>query len=173
MTVLGSIMVVACTSNTAPPDFLPKAKMAGESVHGGWVDARVRADSTTRMLRGELLAISSDSLWIQTPTDSGFVIARSAIVSGKIIGYRPQGSVEAWTLLGVLSTVANGWFLIITAPAWMLTGGFSHYGDVRAAERDLPDDFDRPEIDLRAVARFPQGMPPRMDAPFRRLPPPR
>jgi hypothetical protein len=120
-----------------------------------------------------LLAISADSLWIRVLPDSGFVIARTAVSSGKITWYAaPASRVVGYTALGVLSTITNGWLLIVTAPAWMLTGTLSRYGDLRAAERDLPGDFNQPDVDLSAVARFPQGIPRGMDRSFRRLPRP-
>ena len=173
--VLGAAVLGACAPrNTAPPRFLPKPDSAGASVHGGWVDVRVRSDTTVETFIGEVLAVSNDSIWILSERDAGIVIARSAIVSGRITGFRTGGSTAAWwTTAGALSSIANGWFFIIMAPAWALTGAISHYGDRRDAERDLPDDFARAEVDLRAVARFPQGMPPRMEASFRRLRPPR
>ena len=123
-------------------------------------------------LWGEVLAISRDSLWIQSPDFAGIVVARDAIESGRITSFRTQGSVAGWTALGVLSTIANGWLLIVTAPAWIVTGAVSHYGDVRASERDLPGDFALAAIDLRAVARFPKAcrpawMLPSADSPSR------
>jgi hypothetical protein len=124
-------------------------------------------------LSGELLAVSSDSLWILSTRDSSVVIGRTAIESGRVTGFRTEGQSLGWTALGVLSTISNGFILIITAPVWALTGAIGHHADVRATERDLPAAFDRPGVDLRAVARFPQGMPPGMAASFRRLPPPR
>ena len=167
----GAALLVACVRrNTAPSDFLPTPQTAGQHVRGGWVDVRVRTGSTVDSLRGEVLAVSRDSLWIQPPGASGVVIARNAIESGKITSFRSSGSVATSTTLGVLSTIANGFILVFTAPAWIVTGSISRHADARAAERDLPDDFNRAEVDLRAVARFPQGMPPRMDASFRRRP---
>jgi hypothetical protein len=124
-------------------------------------------------MHGELLAISPESLWIRVLPDSGYVIARTAVSSGKITWFAAQPNrVIGFTALGVLSTITNGWLLIVTTPAWILTGTFSRYGDLRGAERDLPADFNRPNVDLSAVARFPQGIPRGMDVPFRRLPRP-
>jgi hypothetical protein len=172
---LGASVLAGCgPHNTAPPSFLPTPQEAGASVRGGWVDVGVRTGAGVNALRGELLAISRDSLWIQSSRDSGFVVARAAIVSGKITVYRAPGSrVAAMTGLGAISSVATGWFLIFLVPAWTVTGAISYHGDIRAAERDLPADMTRAEIDLRTVARFPQGMPAGMDASFRRPPPPR
>lgn len=168
----GAALLVACGGrNSAPPGYLPTPTMAGQHVRGGWMDVRVRSGSAVESLRGEVLAVSRDSLWILQPDSSGIVIARSAIESGRITSHRTEGSVSAFTALGALSTIANGFFLVVMAPAWIVTGAVSHHVDVRAAERDLPDDFARAEIDLRTVARFPQGMPNRMDSSYRRLPP--
>jgi hypothetical protein len=168
-----ALIVSACIRATPNVALLPTPESAGQSVHGGWVDVTVRTFSATERLWGEVLAISSDSLWIQSSDSSGVVVARDAIESGRITSFRTQGSVAGWTALGALSTIANGWLLLITAPAWVVTGSIAHYGDVRASERDLPGDFALAAIDLRAVARFPQGMPVGMGASFRRLTKPR
>jgi hypothetical protein len=163
----------ACTGNTAPPGFLPAPEMAGRSVRGGWIQLEVRSGPGLLRFHGELLAISPESLWIRVLPDSGYVIGKAAVSSGKITWYdAPTNRVVGNTALGVLSSITNGWLLIVTAPAWVLTGTFSRYGDLRAAERDLPADFDRREVDLSAVARFPQGIPRGMDLSFRRLPRP-
>jgi hypothetical protein len=168
-----ALIAAGCIRTTPNLALLPTPEGAGQSVRGGWVDVTVRTGSTEQRLWGEVLAISKDSVWIQSMDSSGVVVARDAIQSGTITSFRTQGSVAGWTTLGVLSTIANGWLLILTAPAWIVTGAVSHYGDVRASERDLPGDFALASIDLRTVARFPQGMPAGMDASFRRLLAPR
>jgi hypothetical protein len=168
-----ALMAAGCIRTTPNIGILPTPEEAGLSVRGGWAEVRVRTGPTVERLWGEVLAVSRDSLWIQGPDSSGLVIARDAMEWGRITSFRTQGSVVGWTTLGALSTIANGWLLIVTAPAWIVTGALAHYGDVRASERDLPGDFALANIDLRGVARFPQGMPVGMDASFRRLPRPR
>ena len=171
---LAATTLAACAPrNSAPPGFLPNPSAAGTSVRGGWADVRVRTGATVVSVSGEVIAVSADSLWIMPARDSSLVIGRTAIESGRITGFRTEGQSLGWTALGALSTLSNGFILIITAPVWILTGSIGHYADVRATERDLPGDFDRAGVELRAVARFPQGMPPGMAASFRRLPPPR
>ena len=165
-------VVVACATNTAPPAFLPEPKQAGAETHGSWAELSVGAPGARIQLAGELLAVTTDSLWIVTHSDSasanaGYVVARRAIAEGKLTWYKANpAQIGAATALGTLSTIANGFILVFTAPAWIITGSIAGSAYTREPVVNLTAEDRR---DLRPFTRFPAGMPPGMDASFRRV----
>lgn len=105
---------------------------------------------------GELIAASRDSLWIFH--GSRLVsVSHQSVQSGRVIGWNAGASeVLGWTVLGTLSTISNGFFLVGTAPLWMIVGGIS--GQTQAAkpvQQFTVEDWTR----LAPWARFPQGIP--------------
>ena len=99
--------------------------------------------------------------------NSGYVVARHAIVDGRITWYHvdPTGLGLA-SLLGTASTISNGYYLVFTAPLWIITGSIATFTYAREPVVSLGSDAAR---DLRPFARFPIGMPAGLDASFRRL----
>ena len=62
-----------------------------------------------------------------------------------------------WTLLGTLSTGSHGFFLILSAPVWILTGTVAAVNQSRQPVLTYPR---QGWAGWRAYARFPQGLPP-------------
>ena len=170
--ILVASAAVGCASVNAPPGFLPGPIEASQWVHGAWIDLRMNGDTGIRTLSGELLAITRDSLWILVPGLGGHVVPRRG-VAGEMGFYKPEmGSIQTNTLLGTVSTISNGFFLIITAPAWWLTGTLGGKADAANAVKQLADDPpDAKMSPLAAYARYPQGIPARMDAAYTRVRP--
>jgi hypothetical protein len=159
----------ACASNSALPGFLPSPEMAGAETYGGWIEVELdTAVSVPLQLAGELLAVTQDSIWLATSVNQGYVVARRAIAKGKVTWYDAQrGGLALATVGGTLSTVSNGAFLLLTAPAWILTGTIGAAAYSNAPQLGLePDSGER---QLRAFARYPLGMPPGRDASFTRV----
>jgi hypothetical protein len=171
-------VLTACATTSAPPHFLPEPEIAGRGVHGGWLEVGM-ANPSGRELRlaGELLAITADSVWLTTRPDSvaaansGFVIARRAVTSAKLTWWSAEpgtGNLGVLTILGTLSTISNGFILILSAPAWILTGSiasatytFAPRTGLEAANPDGPD--------LPSLSRFPAGIPTGLDRSFQRI----
>ena len=149
---LGTFAVTGCVG-TAGPSTLPTPIQAGSSVFGGWVELMLR-DSAS--VSGELIAVAPDTLWILNSA-GGRPVPRAAIRSGRVIGYNSGASgLLALAVLGPLTTISNGYALIFTFPAWVITGAIATH-----AQRG------KPILELTVVnwpklhqyARFPQGMP--------------
>ena len=63
----------------------------------------------------------------------------ATVRKGKPTAYAAQkDGLTAWMLLGTLSTLSNGGFLIFTAPMWMIGGSLALGGESRAPERKNP-----------------------------------
>jgi hypothetical protein len=60
------------------------------------------------------------------------------------------------TFLGTVSTISNGWFLVFTAPMWMIGGG------ITSSKLSYNAIVDYPRMELNRFApfaRYPQGLP--------------
>ena len=60
----------------------------------------------------------------------------------------------------MVTTISNGVFLLLTAPAWLITGLVAAGNESHAPLRDVPP---LAWAELAAYARFPQGLPPGID----------
>lgn len=120
-------------------------------------------------MRGELLAVSVDSLWVGRPDGSRLAL-RLPDVAG--VQVRTHGAGASWTLKRVLvgwgltslgMTVAcmsesNGCEVVpfVMAVPWGLVGGVAAWTNERSTwQRFSPDH----PAELRPYARFPQGLP--------------
>jgi len=155
--VVVAILAAACATNTAPSDFLPSPQEAQTSAYGAWIELRLIGTSRQPIVEGELLAVTTDSVWVLC--DSGAVVLpTSAVAKGKLTAWRSgTGAIAGGTGLGVLSTISNGLLLIVTAPLWIITGTAAGSSESYAPQRAVSP---LAWMDLARFARFPQGMPP-------------
>jgi hypothetical protein len=150
-----AVLATGCVRHTAPPDFLADPAEAQRTAFGGWADVSFRGAGGVEHASGELIAATSDSLWILSPP--GHVIPVADIVDGELVGYDARAEqVGGAVALGVVSTISNGAFLIFTAPMWLIGGSVAARSQGQVAIDELP--AARWEA-LAAFARFPQGMP--------------
>jgi len=148
-----ALLATACATSPGPVTWLPTGTETQTSAFGAWVEVlRVGGDT----VGGELIAASRDTLWIFHGPRL-MPVSHQDVTSGRVIGWNAGASeVLGLTVLGTLSTISNGVFLIGTAPLWMITGGIA--GQTQAAKPVLPfaiEDWTR----LALWARFPQGLP--------------
>jgi len=156
------LLAAACAGNPAPSGFLPSPKEAVRDLYGGWIEVTVPAAGHDGRVAGELIAASADSVWILPDTGRGTVaVATGAVKEGRLVRYRSDaGAVAGYSTLGVISTLSNGYFLIFTAPAWIITGVVASSAESGAPiRRALPLTW----AELSAYARFPEGLPPGID----------
>ena len=100
--------------------------------------------------------MSAESVWVLSG-NQGLVIPTATVKKGKLTAYAAQkDGLTAWMLLGTLSTISNGGFLIFTAPMWLIGGSLAVGGESRAPERQSPP---LTCVELAPFARFPQGLP--------------
>ena len=150
-----AVACTACASNTAPKGWLPKPIEAQAAAYGGWIELTY-AESEERHTDGELIAVSAESVWVLSGSQ-GLVIPTATVKKGKLTAYAAQkNGLTAWMLLGTLSTISNGGFLIFTAPMWLIGGSLAVGGESRAPERKSPP---LTWVELAPFARFPQGLP--------------
>jgi hypothetical protein len=149
--------LTGCGTMHAPRGTVPAAHAAGSDAWGGWIRV-VSVDG--RRDQGELIAVSADSLWLLVGAVP-LAIAAERVRSAEVTGWdsRP-GDVVGLAALGTLSTISNGAFLLLTAPAWIVTGAVA--SSAQAAQSRISAggaDLQR----LAVYARFPAGLPPGLD----------
>jgi hypothetical protein len=159
---LGAVMAVAaalgCATNPAPSGVLLPAEALPTSTGGGFVRVQQKAGGITE---GELLAAYAEGLHVQTRWGPRHVHRRD-IHEARLAGYQThEKALTGWTVLGTVSTISHGFFLVLSAPLWLLIGGTSAGLESRSALLVYPDG---PLTDFVVYARYPQGMPGAMAA---------
>ncbi|HMG24646.1 MAG TPA: hypothetical protein VK607_25090 [Kofleriaceae bacterium] len=164
------VLALAATGCAFNPDprTRPIDKVALDG-HGGWIVVTRRSGAETA---GELIAVDPDAIRVLTPA-ALVAIERPAIVRARLWAWDAEhGGYALWGTAGTLSTVSHGFFLILSAPVWVLTTTITSSVESRASIVDYPDHgWDK----LAVWARFPQGMPPGLhgnDLVRQRRPPP-
>lgn len=170
--VTAATVLSGCAVRNAPRHWVPYAQDAAREAYGGWIQLELSPPSSTNLMTGELLAVSPDSIYTLRDT----VVTAVSLWSldrATLEYYDPRsGDVGQIVLAGTLLTFTHGWFLIATAPLWILVGVpstavLSHDGMVNVAARDSVRAARGHRVatwqDLRMHARFPQGLPPALD----------
>jgi len=161
--VLVVLLASACQSIPAPEDWLPTPFETPEWTYGGWIQVEMKPTAPkvpAAVWGGELIAVSADSGWILTDNGVTAVAVRD-VSRATLVGWDPDFSgFLLWSLLGTVSTISNGAFLVATAPMWIIGGSLATASQSRSStiktERAQWSDF-------RLYARFPQGLPPGLD----------
>ncbi len=154
-----ALLIGGCATTSAPDDWTSDAQTMQQETYGAWVDASYGDPNQPQMVRGELIAVSPDSVHV-LPLDSTLQsVARPTINELQMVTFDANwGYLATWTALGTLSTLSHGFILIFSAPVWIIGGsaatGTQSYRPV----------FTNPDTEtLRTYARFPQGWPPSLD----------
>ncbi len=150
---LSSLAVFSCAATHAPSRWLREAEQLQYDPYGGWIGVKTPANK----MFGELIAVTEDSVFI---ADSVFhAVPAKMIISARLASYQSSG-LEAFPLIGALSTISNGWYLIFTFPMWSIGG------TIAVVYRSYEPILDYPQKDLlqfRQFSRYPQGLPDNAD----------
>jgi hypothetical protein len=151
-----------CAATHEPERWSRSVGEMPENVNGSWIWLTLQKkdlDKKAESFGGVLIAGSSDSLYVASPTLR--VLPRASITEAKLARYDAyEGGVMAVTLIGSLTTISNGWFAELTFPMWICGGAFA------AIERSYTPVLDYPEVPFETIskfARFPAGMPDGVD----------
>jgi hypothetical protein len=146
-----------CAHNTAPPGWHPPALVALRSTHGGWIRVEGTAASGAQspdelLTEGELIAVDQTAFHVLT--QSGFQsVPRASVRRITLTGYGNRARTLAlWSVLGGVSTLSHGFYLLFTAPTWAVGGVVASLKEKHASiwhDEDVAFRF----------ARFPQGLP--------------
>jgi hypothetical protein len=155
--LIGASAFGCASAPTSPPDWLPDANDVGSGAHGGWIEIDCATPHNKQEIDGELLAIQHDHVYVLNG-DAVRSVPIDSVRNARLTWYDSHGSdVAELTVLGTLSTISNGAFLVFTAPMWMIGGSIaanSRYHDPIIMSPAHAWD------EIRPYARFPQGLPP-------------
>jgi hypothetical protein len=158
-TVYALVIAGGCFHTTAPKGWLPTAVEAQREAYGGWIKLDFYVGVTPNAVHGELIAASHDSVHVLT-SDSLVVVPTASVIAGTLTAYDAgHGALRLWTIVGAVSTVSHGFALILTAPVWIVGGSYATASASKAPRVESTD-----TSLLRMYARFPQGLPPGLDA---------
>ena len=150
----------ACISNPAPRSWLPRAEPATRDVYGAWIVVTTSQTATTApsIFAGEFLAVGRDTVFVLTLGGAVKPIPTGDVQRARVAFYDAEwGGLGAWTALGTLSTISNGFYLVLTAPAWLLGGSGVTASQSKAPIRDVTEVGDWSKVSM--YARFPGGWP--------------
>lgn len=154
-----SVTMAACAYSPSPPGWLPTPVQTASDVYGGWIVVTLSNDST---IDGEFLAYERDTVWLLRPDSMVRAENVTQLKQAQIWWYDSRvGNTALLTLLGSMSTISNGLFLIFTVPIWITTGTVAAAKDTRVPRIDpARSGWDG----ARIYARYPAGLPPNLPA---------
>ena len=160
LSALLSLGAMGCATTSAPRGWLPSAREAPMNVYGGWAVINIDSADHQRRVQGEFIAVGTDTLFVLT--SGGLQAIPKAIVPSAKISYFDgnYSGLSSWALLGTLSTASHGFYLLLTAPLWILTGVLTVSSATYEQIREYPD---QGWNELQKYARFPQGLPASVD----------
>lgn len=149
-----------CASTRAPSGWLPSADKAQRDAYGAWVFVEYEVGSSEKQTQGEFIAVGPDTLFV-LDAEALVAVPLQHIHHAQLSTYDSNyGGLALWTIVGSLTTPSHGYFLLLSLPLWVLTGSISTSAQSWLTIEKFPAmSWDK----LRKYARFPQGLPKRLD----------
>ncbi len=142
-----------CATTHAPSNWLSEPESVASEPFGGWIEIK----SHGNYVRGELIAINEDTIFVAN--DTLHTVASKDVLSARLVTY--HASSMGWYVPGgIIFTITNGWFLLLTAPMWLIGGSIAA---VARSHRPIMDYPKSALADFKPFARFPQGLPSSLD----------
>jgi hypothetical protein len=110
---------------------------------------------------GELLAVEPEAFILESGGQPR-LIPSQCVQWVRLASFEGDyGSTLAWGVVGTLSTLSHGAFLVLTGPVWLISMGIAAGSQAAAGILQEPLAKPTPEAmeRLRKWARFPQGLP--------------
>jgi hypothetical protein len=157
-----SMLAGGCATTYAPRGWLPETEAVPMSTYGGWirvVTTETSDPSEKKWLEYSGEFIASDSEHIYILYDSLYVLHKDKITTSSIeLDKKNTGLYSCWTAAGIASTISHGFYLIITAPLWIMFGIPSASGE-SFRDRYFAEPPDQIYWnDLNKFSRYPQGL---------------
>ena len=154
--LLLSIFIFGCATTKVPKNWSSEPYEMATSTYGGWVNVECSSENDKKVrMAGELIAVGNDSIFV---ADSLFhSIARKDITKARLVCYNSNsGEMSGLVILGTVSTISNGLFLIFTMPMWLIGGTIAGSTQSYIPIIDYPDEDFK---EFSKFSRFPQGLP--------------
>lgn len=162
--VFSAITLSSCATNHAPSGWLPDRKNIAQEAYGGWLYVEWRGRlAEEEVTQGEFIGVYDTTCYIFDHTVLIHVpIERISYASLKIHN-DDRGAFFAWTLLGSIATISNGFYLVFTFPAWLIAGSIVTSNEANSGL--FVEEY--PEAGwwrtVTRYSRFPQGIPKDLD----------
>ena len=128
-----AVLFAGCTAtNPAPRKYRHSETGVARSPYGSWVVITTRRGPR---FSGELIAVDDRHLFVELDGARSAIPAASA---RKVVVYyynADNGEGIGWGILGTLSTISHGFFLIFSAPTWMISSAVA--ANMHSAEGHL------------------------------------
>ncbi len=151
-----------CTAaSPAPPGARLTMEQAQRDPHGAWINIVTFEGEVA----GELLAVEAQALVVASTTAGFQRVPVAKIRSWSLSWYEADnGGVITFGVLGTLSTLSHGWWLIFTAPLlWMIPTPIMARAQSKQGHESGSLGDAAGHLRLAAYARFPAGLPPGFD----------
>jgi hypothetical protein len=160
-----AVAVVGCGTNPLPANRTVSQEGAITSGRGAYA---VAVMSNHAVLSGELIASEGRrGVLILGDDDKLRWAAPDALFELRLgVHDNNKGGFIGWTVLGALSTISHGFWLVFSAPAWILIGSVATSHESHRGILDCPPRQETAHPDVACLdvagrfARFPQGPPP-------------
>lgn len=154
--------MLSCMTPIAPKGWLPTAKESTNDAFGAWIVVKNKHKDGTTMNAGEFIAYHEEKLYVLTRGGPAVIPVADVITATVAVHSNQQDKVFIWTIGGTLSTLSHGFYLIFSAPVWLLSGILagvqeSKGGMIIIEEKTFAWDT------IKKYARFPQGLPDNID----------
>ena len=147
------VFCFGCINNPVPDERTLRPEDLQTWTHGLWA---VVEPYRGQPFGGELLAVEPDAVTVLAGGQA-LRVGLGDLERVTLAAYKDAVTgIPVWGVLGTLSTLSHGKFLLLSAPAWLLTWIITQ---ARVHDRPVMQ-WPREPIDaLRPYARFPQGIP--------------
>ena len=158
--IILALSLIGCASTSAPSGWLPSPANSASDVYGGWATVEIDSADKRQDIQGELIAVEFDTMYVLSRRGL-HAVPKKYILNAKVAYFEGDYSgISAWTLLGTISTISHGFYLLITAPLWIVTGSLTAASVSHNQVVEYPDhSWD----ELKMYSRFPQGLPASLD----------
>lgn len=144
------------TISPAPPGWRRGPAAVQRSPLGSWANVTLASGA---IVSGEIIAADADAVYLGAAPRLLTVPGR-CVRSMRIGFYETEtGGIATWALVGTLSTITHGFFLVMSAPLWIADGVVSTAVAERKGHLTLHFERGGPLASAGTWARFPQGLP--------------
>lgn len=156
---IAGIIISGCAHSYAPRRWLPDTDQIQTEAYGGWLSIEYKTEGEeTEKVKGEYITSDSENVYLLY--DSLEVIPRYKITEAVLeIDDKNTSQYSGWTVLGTVSTLSHGWFLVFTMPTWLTTGIIATSGESYRDRYSADDPTNEYWDHIIKFARFPQGLP--------------
>ncbi|HWP82755.1 MAG TPA: hypothetical protein VNN76_08880 [Bacteroidota bacterium] len=158
------IVICGCAATIAPDEWLPAPEELQHDSYGGWILLTVGEGSNKRVVEGEFISVEESMVYVLPIDEAVRSLPLDSIRFARLQIHRKQhGRTAGWTVVGTLSTLSHGFYLLLTAPSWLLVGILSSASVSKEGDFSTDNPTRAWWVEVAKFSRFPQGLPEGLD----------